>query len=69
VKLAALAVMFDVPYATPVTCGCVEGVVCPAEMDTDAGEIVTADGFELNSETVTPPAGAATESVTGKATD
>jgi len=38
-------------------------------MNTDAGEIVTAEVFALNKLTVTPPVGATTDNVTGKETD
>ena len=66
---ALVATIFADPKMTPVTCGCVAGVVAPCPMNTEVGDIVTADGLELDSATVTPPAGAATESVTGKVTD
>ena len=38
-------------------------------MNTDAGEMVSAEVFELNKLTVTPPVGATTDNVTGKETD
>src|SRR5450755_2791110 len=57
------------PNATPVTCGCDEGVVWPAAMNTEEGEIVSAAVLLLCNETVTPPAGAGADSVTEKVTD
>ena len=56
------------PAAAPVTCGCVVGVVAPAGIVTVVGEMVTLL-LLLAKVTVTPPVGAATESVTGNATD
>ena len=47
------------PGLTPVTCGCVAGVVAPAMIVTLAGLMVIFDGSALMSETVSPPAGAA----------
>ena len=52
---------------TPVTCGCVAGVVCPAAIVTVVGEIVTLAVSLLDKATVTPPAGAAAGNVTANA--
>ena len=53
----------------PVTCGCVPGCVCPAEIVTDFGEISTKLLLLVDSVTVTPPAGAAADKVIGNGTD
>jgi len=58
-----------VPKLTPVTCGCVAGVVAPAAIVTVAGETVSFDVSLLASVTVTPPAGAGPGRVTGKGFD
>ena len=39
--MGAEALMFADPKLTPVTCGCVAGVVCPAAILTLAGDTVT----------------------------
>ena len=57
------------PKLTPLTCGCVSGVVLPAAIVTLEGEMFTRVVSLLLSVTVTPPAGAAVPSVTGNATD
>ena len=54
---------------TPVTWGCVAGVVAPCAMVTDAGEMVTFDVSLLDRFTVTPPAGAAVPRVTFRLVD
>jgi hypothetical protein len=54
------------PTLTPFTLGCVAGVVCPAAIVTVAGVTVALLGSALLKVTVTPPAGAATGSVTVK---
>ena len=46
------------PMLTPVTCGCVAGVVCPAAMVTVDGEIFTFEPSLLDSVTVTAEAAA-----------
>src|SRR5215472_16258189 len=61
--------MFADPKLTPVTCGCVAGVVCPAAILTLAGDTVTLVVSLLLSVTVTPPAGAAVPRVIAKAAD
>ena len=60
--------MFTVPMLTPVTCGCVAGVVCPARMTTVLGEIVALEVSALTRVTVVL-AGAATGKVTANAVD
>ena len=65
----AFAVIVAVPAPVPVTCGCVAGAVAPAAIVTLAGDTVTFVASLLESVTVTPPAGAATGSVTVKAAD
>ena len=67
--MGAVALMLADPKLTPVTCGCVAGVVCPAGMVTLTGEIVTLLLSLLDSVTVTPPDGAAVPNVIGNATD
>lgn len=59
----AEAVIVAVPNPVPTICGCVEGVTAPAGTNT-VGVIVTSPALLVNV-TVTPPAGAATDSVTG----
>jgi hypothetical protein len=59
-------VITAVPKLTPSTWGCVAGVAEPAEMET-LGVTVAAEEL-LESETVTPPAGAGVDKVTGKGT-
>lgn len=44
--------------STPVTCGCVAGLVAPPGTTTVAGEMLTLFGLLLTSVTVTPPDGA-----------
>ena len=46
------------PKLTPVTCGCVAGVDCPAAILMVAGDTVNFEVSLLLSVTVTPPAGA-----------
>jgi hypothetical protein len=65
----AEALMLADPKLTPVTCGCVTGVVAPPAIDTVAGDTVRIAGSLLASVTVTPPAGAGDGSVTGNAAD
>ena len=65
----AVALMFADPKLTPLTVGCVAGVVAPAAMVTVGDEIVRIDVFVLLSETVVPPEGAGTGRVTGNGTD
>jgi hypothetical protein len=60
--------MLALPIFTPVTCGCVAGVVAPCRMFTEAGEIVTLDVSLLERFTVTA-AGAGTGSVMRYAAD
>jgi hypothetical protein len=60
--------MFADPKFTPVTCGCVAGVVAPATMETVAGDTVTFDGSLLASDTVRPTK-AGVDKVTWNATD
>jgi len=55
--------MFAVTRLTPVTCGCVVGVVAPAGTTT-LEVTVTLEGSAVKV-TVTPPAGAGVDSVTG----
>ena len=57
------------PKFTPLTCGCVAGVVCPAAMLTVVGDTVTFVVSLLLSVTVTPPDGAAAGKVTVNAAD
>jgi hypothetical protein len=57
------------PKLTPVTCGCEAGVTDPAPINTLSGATDTFEASLLLNVTVTPPAGAGVESVTGKATD
>ena len=54
----AEAVMFADPKFTPLTCGCVAGVVWPPAILTVAGDTVTFVVSLLLSVTVTPPVGA-----------
>jgi hypothetical protein len=65
--VGAVPVIMAEPILTPVTCAGVAGVVAPAAMNT-VGVTVTVDGSLLVSVTVTPPVGAACESVTGTVT-
>ena len=57
------------PKLTPVTWGCVTGVVAPCEMKTVPGEMVTFDVSLLLRVMVTPPTGAPVTSDTGNGTD
>ena len=59
----AVAVMFADPRPTPVTCACVVGVVAPA--GTITLEVIVTREESAVSVTVTPPAGAGVDSVTG----
>jgi hypothetical protein len=65
-KPEAEAVTVADPIPTPVTCGCVAGVMAPAAMDTLA-VTVTFEVSLLISVTVKPPAGAGVDRVTGNA--
>jgi hypothetical protein len=65
----AEALRLATPTFTPVTCGCVAGVVCPAAMVTLAGDTVTFAGSLLANVTVTPLEEAGEGSVTGNATE
>jgi hypothetical protein len=65
----AVALIFAAPKLTPVTCGCVAGVIAVAGMKTLAGEIVTFEVSLLARLMVTPPAGAPVSSVIGNDTD
>ena len=65
----AEALMLADPKLTPLTCGCVDGVVCPAAMLTLVGDTVTFVVSLLLRVTVTPPAGAAVPSVTANCAD
>ena len=58
-----------VPMFTPVTWGCVAGVVAPAAIVTVDGDTVTLVVSELARVTVTPPVGAGEGSVMGNAID
>jgi hypothetical protein len=69
VYVGADAVIVALPGASPVTCGAVAGCVAPAAMVTEVGAIETVAGLLLDSVTVTPPAGAGVDNVTGKAAD
>ena len=69
VKPGADAVMVAFPKLMPVTCGCVEGVVAPGAITTLAGDIETLVLSLLERETVTPPAGAGPDRVTGNGAD
>jgi len=60
--------MFADPRPTPVTCGCVVGVVAPAATST-VDVTVTLDGSLLVKVTVTPPAGAGVVRVTASGPD
>jgi len=64
----AVAVMFADPMLTPLTCGCVTGVVAPAAtvtvLVTDAVDVLL-----LLKVTVRPPVGAGVARVTGNAVD
>src|SRR3954453_20732678 len=60
--------MLAVPAPTPVTTGCVDGVVAPSGTTT-LGVTVTFVVSLLLSETVTPPAGAGAERVMGNGAD
>ena len=64
-KLGADADRLDEPKFTPLTWGCVSGVVLPAGIVTLEGETTTRVVSLLLIVTVTPPAGAAVPSVTG----
>jgi hypothetical protein len=57
--------MLAEPILTPVTCGCVAGDVAPALTKTLVGATVAIALLLLESATVTPPAGAALDSVIG----
>jgi hypothetical protein len=57
------------PILTPVTCGCIAGDVAPAPTKTLDGATVAIALLLLESATVTPPAGAALDSVMGKTAD
>jgi len=57
------------PKLTPVTCGWIAGVVCPAAIVTVVGETVTLAVSLLDRATVTPPDGAAAGNVTANAAD
>ena len=57
------------PKSTPVTCGGVVGLACPAAIVTLEGDIVTLEVSLLASVTVTPPLGASVPNVTEKAAD
>lgn len=59
--------MFALPTATPVTCGWLAGCVWPSRTVTLAGEMVSFEVSLLESATTVPPAGAATDRVTGNA--
>jgi hypothetical protein len=61
--------MFADPKFTPLTCGCVAGVVCPAAILTVAGDTVTFVVSLLLSVTVTPPDGAGVPKVMVNAVD
>ncbi len=62
----AVAAMDAFPNSPPCTCGCTTGEVLPLAMKTLAGVTAAIPGaFELKF-TVTPPAGAAAESATGR---
>ena len=64
----AVAVMFAAPRLTPVTWGCVVGVVAPA--GTTTLEVAVAfDGSLMVNVTVRPPAGAGAERITGNGAD
>jgi hypothetical protein len=65
----AVAVMIAEPKVTPVTLGCVAGVVAPCEIKTSAGAMVTLDVSLLERWTVTPPTGAPVTKETGKVAD
>jgi hypothetical protein len=69
VKPEAEALMVAVPKLTPVTLGCVAGVVVPCEMKTSAGDIVALDVSLLERWTVTPPSGAPVTKEMGKVAD
>lgn len=68
-KPEAEALIVADPNVTPVTWGCVFGVVAPCGMNTDAGDIVTFDVSLLERLTVTPPTGAPVTRVTGNGAD
>ena len=57
------------PGLTPVTWGCVEGEVCPAAIETVAGDTVAFEVLLLESVTVTPPAGAGEARLTANEVD
>src|SRR5438477_459569 len=65
----AVAVMLAEPRLAPVTCGCVVGCVCPAAMLTVLGEMLTLPESLLERVTVTPPCGAAADSVSANGAD
>ena len=60
---------FTEPISTPVTCGCMAGVVAPSAIRTLAGATVIFEVSLLVSATVTPPAGAGAPKVTPNETD
>jgi hypothetical protein len=57
------------PKLTPVTCGCVAGVVAPPATKTLDGDIITFEVSLLASVTITPSAGAGGVSESGNTTD
>src|SRR5207237_1360577 len=65
----AVALILAVPKATPVTCGCIAGAVCPTATEIVDGLMVTFAESLLVNVMVTPPAGAGMGKVTGKGTD
>ena len=68
VKPPADAVTVTDPIATPVTCGCVLGVLAPWLIKTLGGTLSMV-GSLLTSVTVTPPTGAGVDNWTGIAID
>ena len=64
----AVAVIVAAPIFTPVTCGCEDGAVAPAGMNTLAGLTRTVVALLLVNVSVTPPEGAGVPSLTGKGT-
>src|SRR5581483_10331382 len=63
-KPGADALIVAVPKFTPVTCGCVAGVFCPAAIETVTGDTLAVVGLLLESDTVMPPGGAGVARVT-----
>jgi len=66
---AAAAVMVAEPRLTPVTWGCVAGEVCPAGIETVAGDTVAFPVSLLDRETLTPPPGAGADRLNTKELD